>query len=276
MFAAAWRRGGAFMTAVPFGVGACACGAAALATATQADPIGAAALSGSASARQATSTTTTTAGWSALPSALAAAFQPTVARCESGLGGYPTSANFFEHIEKCRKKACTDTDATRKLLVESMRAAGRSASTRAKSGAAAARAGSGDATDATPDSNDDFSDLEAPDAAQLGRATWTLLHSIADSYPDKPSPETQRDAAAFYRFLSRRYPCGVCARDFRKSISESPPRVSSRRELVSWTCEQHNEVNRKLGKPEFPCEWSALLRRWGSDLDEVEAAGAKK
>lgn len=27
-------------------------------------------------------------------------------------------------------------------------------------------------------------------------------------------------------------------------------------------CEQHNEVNAKLGKPQFPCELAVLDERW--------------
>lgn len=41
---------------------------------------------------------------------------------------------------------------------------------------------------------------------------------------------------------------------------------------MGWLCRQHNIVNAKLGKPQFDCSWPSLLRRWGSDLDEVEAA----
>lgn len=29
-----------------------------------------------------------------------------------------------------------------------------------------------------------------------------------------------------------------------------------------WMCEQHNEVNEKLGKQKFPCNLAALDERW--------------
>jgi FAD-linked sulfhydryl oxidase len=39
-------------------------------------------------------------------------------------------------------------------------------------------------------------------------------------------------------------------------------RVESRQELAVWLCRQHNEVNAKLGKPPFACDFAALDARW--------------
>lgn len=38
--------------------------------------------------------------------------------------------------------------------------------------------------------------------------------------------------------------------------------MDSREELVLWLCEQHNRVNAKLSKDEFPCNLAALDFRW--------------
>ena len=54
------------------------------------------------------------------------------------------------------------------------------------------------------------------------------------------------------------FPCSNCARDFRKEMKNSTPRVESRESLSLWFCHQHNKVNRKLGKPEYLCEMSNL------------------
>jgi hypothetical protein len=50
--------------------------------------------------------------------------------------------------------------------------------------------------------------------AELGRATWTLLHTLAAQLPDQPSRQQQRDVAALIDLLTRMYPCGDCARHF--------------------------------------------------------------
>ena len=39
-------------------------------------------------------------------------------------------------------------------------------------------------------------------------------------------------------------------------------RVDSRLALSLWLCEQHNEVNEKLGKKIFPCKIEMLDQRW--------------
>ncbi|KOS17625.1 FAD-linked sulfhydryl oxidase ALR [Escovopsis weberi] len=99
-----------------------------------------------------------------------------------------------------------------------------------------------------------------PDVEQLGRSTWTLLHSIAATYPEQPSRGQQSDLLGFVGLFSRLYPCWVCAEDFRGYIRREVPRVGSRREFSQWLCAAHNDVNRKLGKPEFDC--SRWDERW--------------
>lgn len=53
-------------------------------------------------------------------------------------------------------------------------------------------------------------------------------------------------------------------------------RVDSRTSFSVWLCEQHNIVNKKIGKPSFPCTMEKLDERWrkgkpacwGEDADE--------
>eukprot|EP00210_Caulerpa_lentillifera_P006385 g6099.t1 len=96
----------------------------------------------------------------------------------------------------------------------------------------------------------------------LGRATWTLLHSIAAQYPTAPSRQQQRDAKNFVETLSRLYPCEVCAHHFQEIIKTHPPKVASNKEFQHWMCDVHNTVNRSLKKPTFNC--SFLQSRWGA------------
>ncbi|KAK4099931.1 hypothetical protein N658DRAFT_508317 [Parathielavia hyrcaniae] len=99
-----------------------------------------------------------------------------------------------------------------------------------------------------------------PDVETLGRSTWTLLHSIAATYPPAPTPSEQSDLRSFMRLFSRLYPCWVCAEDFQAYMRKRDVRAGSRDEFGNWLCEAHNEVNRKLGKPTFDCaKWE---ERW--------------
>ncbi|MEW5303717.1 MAG: hypothetical protein WDW36_006381 [Sanguina aurantia] len=99
--------------------------------------------------------------------------------------------------------------------------------------------------------------------ADLGRATWLLLHTLAAQYPEQPSRQQRRDVRAMVDCLTRVYPCGECAAHFAALVRHDPPDVSSGRQLRRWLCTAHNAVNLRLGKPLFNCafvdaRWSPL------------------
>ncbi|OHF04364.1 Erv1/Alr family protein [Colletotrichum orchidophilum] len=118
---------------------------------------------------------------------------------------------------------------------------------------------SGSAKNGTPVNSVSIDDCP-PDVETLGRGTWQLLHSIAATYPEKPSPAQKDDLRGFVRLFSKLYPCWVCAEDFQSYIQKEQVRVEGRSEFGNWLCEAHNEVNRKLGKKEFDC--SKWEERW--------------
>ena len=100
------------------------------------------------------------------------------------------------------------------------------------------------------------------DREELGRHSWTLLHTMAAYYPDDPTPEQQRAMRGFVDGLAEFYPCALCAAALRTTVRERPPAVESRRALSLWMCEAHNEVSRGLSQPMFACDVEALDRRW--------------
>lgn len=92
-----------------------------------------------------------------------------------------------------------------------------------------------------------------PDVEQLGRATWTFLHTTAAYYPDKPSTHQRATMLSLLHALPTLYPCSHCATHLGHEMRKSPPDVSSRNALSLWLCRQHNEVNERLGKESFDC-----------------------
>lgn len=103
-------------------------------------------------------------------------------------------------------------------------------------------------------------DLKPESRNELGKGTWSLLHIMASTYPPIPSPEVKQDHRLFLQILPRIYPCPDCRAHMRKMFQDFPPRLDSRQEFMTWLCEAHNMVNRRLDKPVFDC--SKLDDRW--------------
>jgi FAD-linked sulfhydryl oxidase len=99
-----------------------------------------------------------------------------------------------------------------------------------------------------------------PDSQELGRATWTFLHTMSAYYPEKPNEQQQSSMRSFIKALSNFYPCGYCAEHLREHLKENEPQVSTRQALSKWFCDLHNEVNERLGKPYFDC--TLVMKRW--------------
>ncbi|KAK5942861.1 Flavin-linked sulfhydryl oxidase of the mitochondrial IMS [Knufia obscura] len=105
-----------------------------------------------------------------------------------------------------------------------------------------------------------------PDVEELGRASWTLLHTMTANYPDSPPPAHQAKTKSFLHLFSQLYPCWVCAEDFQSWMKEpeNDPEASgalkTQEGFGRWMCAAHNAVNGKLGKREFDC--NLWRERW--------------
>lgn len=51
---------------------------------------------------------------------------------------------------------------------------------------------------------------------QLGRATWSYLHTMAAYYPSNPSEAEQTKMKDFVDTFSKTYPCRHCSTDFQE------------------------------------------------------------
>ena len=110
----------------------------------------------------------------------------------------------------------------------------------------------------------DKADTGRTSREDLGRATWTFLHTLAAQFPEEPTRRQERDARELIGIMTRLYPCGECARHFEEIVRKNPPDCTSGLKLQRWMCEVHNEVNTSLGKPMFDC--AKTSQRW-SRLD---------
>ncbi|KAJ4824538.1 Flavin-linked sulfhydryl oxidase of the mitochondrial IMS [Turnera subulata] len=96
---------------------------------------------------------------------------------------------------------------------------------------------------------------------ELGRSTWTFLHTLGAQYPENPTRQQKKDVKELMAILSRMYPCKECADHFKDVLRANPVQAGSHAEFSQWLCHVHNVVNRSLGKLVFPCE--RVDARWG-------------
>ncbi|XP_028780588.1 FAD-linked sulfhydryl oxidase ERV1 isoform X3 [Neltuma alba] len=93
---------------------------------------------------------------------------------------------------------------------------------------------------------------------ELGRATWTFLHTLAaqtsqqrglfSQYPDNPTRQQKKDVKELMGILSRMYPCKECADHFKEVLRANPVQAGSQAEFSQWLCHVHNVVNRRNSK----------------------------
>lgn len=57
-----------------------------------------------------------------------------------------------------------------------------------------------------------------PDSAELGRATWTFLHTMAATYPEQPSRSQQTLMRNIIDGLAEFYPCSYCRSHFQLQV----------------------------------------------------------
>jgi mitochondrial FAD-linked sulfhydryl oxidase len=107
-----------------------------------------------------------------------------------------------------------------------------------------------------PDASPSATNQCPVDIDQLGRATWTFLHTAAAYYPTHPTSVQRSSMLALLKSLPFTYPCHHCASHLAENMKENPPElhVTDRATLSRWLCERHNDVNVRLGKARFDCK----------------------
>jgi len=97
---------------------------------------------------------------------------------------------------------------------------------------------------------------------EIGRCTWSLLHTVAASYPERATEIEASSALSLLQALAVLYPCRRCADDWAYDLQHEAPQLDGRLAFSQWLCRAHNRVNKKLGKDDFDCSQEALDARW--------------
>lgn len=165
--------------------------------------------------------------------------------------------SLFQKVDDCERPACEETvsalsQALSRISAEKTKTAGKTA----------ASVKDGVSSSSSPSSSPTSSLSCPPTKDVIGKSSWTLLHSMAAWYPERPTMDEKTKMGQLMEAISIFYPCTYCAQDFRENLKENPTKTESRQDLSLWVCEQHNLVNEKLGKPIFKCDVDLLDERW--------------
>jgi len=82
-----------------------------------------------------------------------------------------------------------------------------------------------------------------------GPGAWLFLHSISLNYPHDPTERDKEDITNFFTLVGRLLPCFYCRDNYARHIKEFPIQTGSKKDLVYWLIDIHNDVNKELGKP---------------------------
>lgn len=82
---------------------------------------------------------------------------------------------------------------------------------------------------------------------------WHTIHIVALGYSKNPTYTDKKCAKEFYESLAYLIPCVICQEHYRTHLINKPltPYLDSRKDLLKWTIDIHNIVNKMLGKPEW-------------------------
>ena len=86
-----------------------------------------------------------------------------------------------------------------------------------------------------------------------GPRYWYVLHTIASTYPVFPDKPSKRKYYDFFMNLPLFIPDINSAENFKDILDTYPVSsyLDSRKDLQSWLHFIHNQINRRLGKPEL-------------------------
>lgn len=84
-----------------------------------------------------------------------------------------------------------------------------------------------------------------------GKHAWIFLHSITMTYPENPSNEDKKIYKNFFESLDKVLPCVICKVNYKKHRNNVPIDnfLHSRRSLVEWLINIHNQTNVMNNKP---------------------------
>jgi hypothetical protein len=80
---------------------------------------------------------------------------------------------------------------------------------------------------------------------------WKFIHHIALGYPNEPTDNDKNNYKSFFLLIGDVLPCYICSNHYKQNLLTHPLTdnvLSNKINLINWTIDMHNEVNKINGK----------------------------
>lgn len=107
-----------------------------------------------------------------------------------------------------------------------------------------------------------------------GPHAWIFLHSVTFDYPDNPSTKVKEQYKSFFESLQYVLPCEMCRNHYRENLRRFPVTnnvLKSRKNLIEWLIDIHNNVNQSNHKPKL--NYQEVVKKY---LDYYEGKDIKE
>ena len=92
------------------------------------------------------------------------------------------------------------------------------------------------------------------DREELGRNTWSFIHTMAAYYPEKPDIKQQDDMKQFIHLFAKLFPCDDCSKDLQNRLVCVCVCVLNRTFVITMGSKLWNSCNSIIN-----CNWAILL-----------------
>jgi len=114
--------------------------------------------------------------------------------------------------------------------------------------------------------------------AVWGPRFWYVLETVADRYPDQPTPEDKQRFSSTVKGVTAYVPCDDCLTHGNQYLADNPPEPENREQALHYICNFRNNANEHAGNPTVNCDQVIKARLADSTeaCDTCSVAGDEK